>query len=514
MIKDAAQGHRGRRRIRACFAVAVVVSIVGAACGSSQDGGALDAGPKPSPGSAPAGEERLDVGPGGSDAGSGVENPGAEGASGITPEAGGVRGASPTSRPGPTLEPQRKPVPEPGRVSPASSKATGSKEPGSQASGSAAEPPSAPAAATGAAEKAEIVIGSFGTQSGVIGTASLPIHQAARAWVKEVNERGGLAGHKVRLVMADDGGDPAKALSLVRRMVEENRIQAIYAEHGPTTVQAVLPYLEERQIPSIGPCFCAPANAKSPMAFHVGIGSDYGISWSHILPILSYTDKRKVSLFFCREAPTCRNMRNRIREVGPRVKLEVVHEAEVSLAQPDYTAEVLAARNAGTEIIITLLENASVVRIARSAHRQGWFPLISTQGASSDERFLKDGGEDVEGVLIGGYGPYWESPKLKDYNSALDQYVPGAVKSSLGVMAWSAGKLLEAIAPALPAVPTSADILARLYALNGETLGGLSTPLFYRPGEGSDKINSCIVPLSVKKGKFVPKNGDNFICPP
>jgi len=118
--------------------------------------------------------------------------------------------------------------------------------------------PAGPGAVSG--PKSEIVFGSYGIESGVIGTATLPIHQAARAWVADINARGGLGGHPIRLIMGDDEGDPNKALSLVRRMVEQDGAVAIFAEHACTTAQAVLPYLEQRKIPSIAPSFCAGPN--------------------------------------------------------------------------------------------------------------------------------------------------------------------------------------------------------------------------------------------------------------
>lgn len=361
--------------------------------------------------------------------------------------------------------------------------------------------------------KSTIILGSVGTQSGPIGEAAKPFHLAGRAWAASVNARGGLNGHPVKLIVADDDGDPNKALALVRRMVEQDKAIAIFGEHGPTSAQAILPYLEQNKIPSVGASLTAPANGTSPMAFPTSVGATYGLPWSQILPLMALSDKRKVSLFYCREAAACGNMRAKIREVRDIAGIDIVHEAQVSLAQPDFTAEVIGARNAGAEAIVTLMENASTVRIARSAHRQGWRPLIATQGSAHDERFIANGGEDVEGVLIGAFHPHWDSPKLAQYREAVD-HLPGGIKASFGIDVWAAGKLLETIASGFPDVVTSADVLRGLYAIRGETLGGLVPPLTYREGEGHDNVNWCVVPMRVEKQKFVSPNGDNFYCAP
>ena len=92
----------------------------------------------------------------------------------------------------------------------------------------------------------------------------------------------------------------------------------------------------------------------------------------------------------------------------------MVHEAQVSITAPDYTAEVLSAKNAGAEI---------------------------------------------EGFLIGATKPHWTSPKMADFQSAMKRYVPGGVLASYSEMAWAGGKLIEAISKDFPDKPTSADFL-------------------------------------------------------
>src|SRR5581483_9182175 len=75
-------------------------------------------------------------------------------------------------------------------------------------------------AAPGSGAPPDVVLGSFGTASGPIGANVAAIPVAVQAWAATVNAGGGLAGHPVRVVFGDDGGDPGRALALARRMVE------------------------------------------------------------------------------------------------------------------------------------------------------------------------------------------------------------------------------------------------------------------------------------------------------
>lgn len=341
-----------------------------------------------------------------------------------------------------------------------------------------------------------------------------PALDGAKAWVADVNARGGLNGHPVKVLFADDTSDPARALALTKRMVEQDKVVAFYAERMLLTAQAVMPYLEQKQIPIIGGCACNNSSANSSMYFNVGVYPGDGLVWAHVAPILAFSDKRKISILYCREAPPCPYIRDKIHELQASTGLKIVHEAQVSLAQPDFTGEMLAARNAGAEAVVIVSDGQSVVRAVRSAHRQGWQPLFSAQYSSHDERFLKAGGQDVEGLLLDGQLPHWTAPQLADYRNAMKKYVPNGSLSSIGTVAYTAGKLLEMMAVEYPAKPTTADILDGLYALHGETLGGLSPPITFEKGKPQGPVNECVVPLRVEKGAFVPWDGPKVSCPP
>lgn len=367
---------------------------------------------------------------------------------------------------------------------------------------------------SGSDPKKEVVFGSVGTQSGVLGQILGPTLQGAQAWVADINSRGGLNGHPVRLVTADDGADPGRALALAKRMVEQDRAIALVADIMPVTLQAVTPYLEQKQVPLLGGCSCSSFAGESPMVFYAGVYPAEGVVWAHIGPLVSFSDKRKVSLIYCREVPACPYVRDGLHRDGAKSGIQIVHEAQASLAQPDYTAEVLAARNAGAEAVIMVMDNFSVIRIARAAHRQGYNPLFVAQYASQDERFLKDGGSDIDGLLLAGQMPHWDSPKLAEYKAKLKQWVPNAPLSGMSAAVWTMLKMMEKAAPGFSANPTSADILKGLYSLNGETMGGLLPPTTYIEGKRHGDTNPCIVPLRVQSGKFIAVNGDNWSCPP
>jgi branched-chain amino acid transport system substrate-binding protein len=342
-----------------------------------------------------------------------------------------------------------------------------------------------------------------------------PFFFGARAWVADVTARGGLSGHPVRLILGDDGGDPARAQTLVRRMVEQDKVQAFYTVAAPTTLQAVTPYLEQVQIPIIGLCECNPAVDESPMAFQPGIGSTTGLAWAHLAPLVGLSDKRKLSVFYCREVASCPQSAEGIKRLAAQVGVQVVNEVQMSIAQPDYTAEVLSARNAGADAIIAVADNPTIIRILRSAHRQGYKPQMSTPTSSYEPRFIRSGADDVEGTVVASSTVPWStSPRLADYRAAMARFLPDGELSTLGAEMWGSGKLIELLARRFPANPASADFLDGLYALRGETVGGIFPPLAFVKGKGHAATNQCVVPVKVVAGQFKPLSDDQFSCAP
>jgi len=358
-------------------------------------------------------------------------------------------------------------------------------------------------------------MGSIGTESGVIGQILQDVPKGAKMWAADVNARGGLSGHPVRIIFGDDGGDPNRALALAKRMVDEDKVIAFYADHGPGSYQAMMPFLEQRKVPLLSSgCACSAFVARSPIAFSVGHGAEEGMIWSSTLPLLALSDKRKVSILYCAEVASCRNVRDGIVKNAGRAGIQIVHEAQVTLSQPDYSAELLAARNAGADAMIMAVDNFSMIRVKRSADRQNYHPVISFQYLGHSERFLEQGGKDLDGILIGGMWPHWTSPKLADYREAVARFGQGVAKGSTSIAAYEGGKLLELISKSFPANPTSQDVINGLYGLNGETLGGLMPPLTYIPGQPSDSANLCVIPFKIDNGEFITKDGDNYTCAP
>ncbi|MGH3657250.1 MAG: ABC transporter substrate-binding protein [Micromonosporaceae bacterium] len=459
----------------------------------------------------PIGESQGAVGEGTSSAAS--PTPG----SGAAPPATESSAARSSTAAGSSNQAASRPV-LPGQTSTAARRAPSSSGAGPPAGGGGTtNSPSGAAPAPGAPVPpgAPVKLGQIATRTGPVGAALQSGIDATRAWVADVNARGGLAGHPVQLVATDDRGDPNQALALARQLVEKDGILAFYASLQVTTLQAILPYVEQKGIPIIGSCACSSVGDNSPMVFDVGATSGKGLVWEH-LAAMALTDKKKVGVLYCREAASCAYMRDGVVSYQKQLGFQVVYEAQVSLAQPDFTAEVIQARQNGAEILVTNVDNASTTRIARAAHRQGYHPVIVTQHGYSEDKVIRDGGQDVEGAFAAtGVAEWSTAPVMADYREAMKRFVPTGVRGGPGANVWVAGIMLERLAREWSPQPTTADVVTALYGLRNETLDGRIPPTAYRPGVGHGDTAVCAVPIAITGGQFTaPQGPETFVCAP
>ncbi len=140
----------------------------------------------------------------------------------------------------------------------------------------------APGPGKATVKKSEILFGSFGVEAGVLGVISGPAPPAIRAWIADVNSRGGLGGHPVRVIMVDDGGDPARAQAAVRQMVEKDSVIGFFYPYAIGTLVPVLPYLEEKGIPVLGQMGAETLADYSAAVFQPFMAADKGTAWGFV----------------------------------------------------------------------------------------------------------------------------------------------------------------------------------------------------------------------------------------
>ena len=360
--------------------------------------------------------------------------------------------------------------------------ARGPGEATSAAGGSAASAPAASAQGC-AAECKPVVIGSVGTYSGIVGQNVSPGMKTVQAWVQLRNAAGGLGGHRVDLIVADDGSDPARHRSLIQDLVENRGVIAFVYNSAPLSGQASVDYVTAKRIPVIGSEAASPWFYSSPMFFPQASSGTYIIASMVFAPsrIAFALGKKRLGLIHCSDGiQICEDASKTVPRYAPRVGWDHVWTGSGSLAQPDFTAECLAARNAGVEVLMPIMDANSAQRIARSCASVGFKPTFIIGPPILFESYQDD--PNFEGAIGSQVIAPWldvANPSVGEFRAALQRYGSNLDPSGSTGLGWVSAKLFERAARNLPAVPTTAAILDGLWSIRNDDLGGLTYPLTF-----------------------------------
>ena len=76
--------------------------------------------------------------------------------------------------------------------------------------------------------------------------------QGAQLWVKAINQKGGINGHEVQLIVYDDGGDPARHRAQVQEAIERRHVIAFLQNAELFTGAGSVEYITAKGVPIVG----------------------------------------------------------------------------------------------------------------------------------------------------------------------------------------------------------------------------------------------------------------------
>ena len=77
------------------------------------------------------------------------------------------------------------------------------------------------------------------------------IGKAIAAVFRMANDEGGFAGRKVNFLSYDDGYSPPKTVEQTRRLIEEDKVAAMFAPLGTPTNSATVRYINQKKVPDL-----------------------------------------------------------------------------------------------------------------------------------------------------------------------------------------------------------------------------------------------------------------------
>ena len=337
---------------------------------------------------------------------------------------------------------------------------------------------------TGATD-AEIKIGQTVPFSGPA-SAYAGIGKTQAAYLKMINEQGGINGRKLNLIQYDDAYSPPKAVEQVRKLVESDEVLFTFQIIGTPSNAAVQKYLNAKKVPQLlaatgATRFSDPQNAPWTIGFNPNYQSEARIYAKYILK--NHPDA-KIGILFQNDDLGRDYVTGLKAGLGDKAATMIVGETSYELSDPTIDSQVVKLKSLGAD----LLYDASTPKFAAQAIKKvadlGWKPIhIVDINASPVSATLKPAGLDIsKGIISTNYGKDPDDPQWKDdagikaYFAFMDKYYPEGDKlNTVNVYGYSTAELLVHILRQCGDDLTRENVMRQATSLKNYT-GSLSLP--------------------------------------
>jgi branched-chain amino acid transport system substrate-binding protein len=333
-----------------------------------------------------------------------------------------------------------------------------------------------------------------------------------QVWAAWVNAHGGVNGHPVKVYVVDDGMDPQRYQAAVKDLVENKHVIAFVDNFAPFTIQAGVKYLESKQVPVIGGDCAEYVWNQSPMLFPqcpAYVSSIWGIPRVGAV----WGKGKNFGAIICSEAAACTSTKHEWvdNHVAAQAGVKMVYEADVSIGQPDFTAECLQARNAHVQIMSVVADVGTVGRVVQSCDRQGFHPQYVQGSGTMDEHLASLPGMSDALVQLNDFPWTVSNAAVKEFRDAYATYAPNDPLTPNASQGWASAIVFQQAAAHVGATPTSAQILAGLWSMRNATFGGLTPPLTFLKNKPAPDAR-CSFAMQVQNGRIEGPFGLKTVC--
>ena len=253
---------------------------------------------------------------------------------------------------------------------------------------------------TGAADAADpIKIGAFLSVTGQMSPMGDPQKRTFDYIIDEINAKGGVLGRKVEMIVYDDGSEPEKATTFVKRLIENDKVDIIIGGSGTPTSMAVLSLIERSEIPYMsfggGTAIGDPVRKwtfKTPQSDRLAA--------EKVLADLKKRNLTKIALL-SENVGFGKSGHDQTLKLAPKYGIEILVDEVYSPKDPDVTPQLTKIRGtAGIQALFVFGTGTGPAVVTKNIKQLGLtLPVYQSHGVASKE-FLKLVGTAADGMRL------------------------------------------------------------------------------------------------------------------
>jgi ABC-type branched-subunit amino acid transport system substrate-binding protein len=338
-----------------------------------------------------------------------------------------------------------------------------------------------------------IVIGQSVPLSGSNKDLGEDIREGALAYLKRVNDAGGVNGRKIELVSLDDANDTKRSEANTKTLLDQGVI-ALFGYGSATLSRPALPHVEAARI-----AFVSPFTGADPMRvfnrFVYNHRASYADEMEKVVDHYTTFGIKRFAIVHYEDAIGKANLGAVERALKTR-NLSVVAVASLQRTQTDISKDVAKVLEANPDVVITTTlykHAADFVKLSRKQGSGAQFISNSFPGSTALANALGSEGLGVAMTQVVPTVTKRSIPIVKEYQEASDKFKGKKGYSFQALEAYIAMKVLvEGIRRAGPQ-PTREKLLTALDTIQNYDLGGYIVSFSPTNHNGSNFVGLTIL---------------------
>ena len=281
------------------------------------------------------------------------------------------------------------------------------------------------------------------------------IGKVQAAYIRMINEQGGVNGRKINLIQYDDAYSPPKTVEQVRKLVEGDEILTTFQIIGTPPNAAVQKYLNEKKVPQLlaatgATRFTDPKNFPWTIAFNPNYQSEAHIYAKYILA--NYPNA-KIAILYQNDDLGKDYVKGLKDALGAKASL-IIAEASYELSDPTVDSQMVTLRASGADLFYNITTPKFGAQAIKKAAELGWRPvqILDINASPVSQTLVPAGLENAKGIISVNYGkdpldPQWANDEgMKRYKAFMAKYASGEdANSGIATYGYSTAALLVQI---------------------------------------------------------------------
>lgn len=287
-----------------------------------------------------------------------------------------------------------------------------------------------------------IKVGVYGDLTGQTSSFGQSTKNGIELAVEEINNAGGVVGKKIQLIVEDDQGRPEQAKTVVSKLINQDKVQAVLGEVASTNSLAAAPVAQEAKIPMITP------SSTNPKVTEVG---DYISRVCFIDPFqgavmakfAANTLKAKTAAILGDvNSDYSKGLTQFFETEFTKLGGKVVAKEAYTQTDPDFKGQLTKIRNLNPDVIYIPGYYGQVGIIAKQARELDMnMPLLGGDGWDSPELWKLGGAALKNSYISNHYSAENPAPEIQNFVKAFKAKF-GVEPDSLAALAYDAAKVL------------------------------------------------------------------------